>query len=116
MVDGVLFVALGFFERVRMLPEQVHPFHLLLEEAERAAAARPPSIVVRKADACAVEQPDHSALVDSFLAQGENNLEVRMRRLQPFPMVLVGPDRHVAVDRGAGVQIGAQPLLERPDL
>src|SRR5690349_18966865 len=73
-----LLVALSLLERLRMLLAQMHPFDLLLEEAERAAAARAPSVVGRKSDPRGLQDLLDPRKVDALFPKWQTHFQVRM--------------------------------------
>ena len=113
---GGVVVALGFFERIRVLMLEAHPFDLLLEEAEGAAAARPPFVVIGQTEVRRVKQIDHAGLVDAMLPKGIFHFEIGMGGVIAEPFGLIDPDRDIAENSFAAFQMGLKPVLERFEL
>ena len=115
MLDSVFFVKLGVLERVGMLLHKPHPFDLLLEETECAAAARPPLVIVGQADPGCLQNVKHAGFVHARLTEGKANGHVGMGGGVALPVILVGADGDIADDHGACLQRWLQPLLEGPE-
>ena len=116
MLKSGLLVGLGFFERIRVLALEAYPFDLLLEEAEGAAAARTPFVVIGQTKARRIEQIDHPRLVDTVLAEGICHFEIGLGGVIAEAFGLIGADGDIAENSFAAFEMGLKPVLERFEL
>lgn len=108
--DGVLLVSLRLLEGFGVPFPEAHPFDLLLEEAERAAAAGAPGIVFRKPETGAVEDLKDVRLVDSRFPERQPDDQIVVFRSVAFPVLLVAANRDVTVNLDPGGQRRPKPL------
>ena len=113
--DGVLLVSFGFLERHGVLFLEPYPFDLLLKETEGAAAAGPPGVILRQAEARPIEDFQHTRLVDSGFLEGQLDDEAIVLRRIAFAILFVTANRNIAVDGGAGREDRPKPSLERSE-
>ncbi|KXE60561.1 hypothetical protein AW928_14330 [Pseudomonas aeruginosa] len=102
----------SFFIVFRMTLFETDPFNFLLEEAECAAAARAPFVVLRIAQARGFEYVNDSGFIDASLAEGEFHNHILGFCRIPFAILLVGSDCHIGENFVSCSQPWLDPLLE----
>src|SRR5690606_9490461 len=77
-VADLLLVLDGAVEEVGVAFLETDPFVLALEEAEVAARACAPLVVVGQADASLVEDAHDAVLVDAVFTEGKDSIDIRL--------------------------------------
>ena len=93
---------------------KARPLRLALEEAEVAARARPPLVILRQARPGVVQDAEDVFLADTVVLEGVHGLDLRLVR-DVAVAVLVGADGDVGQNAAAG-ELRLEPVLERLQL